>query len=353
MLQPLPPNQYGIGTQERNAYATCLRYEMEAIAGLHPVISGLQSVALARVLGYMIIHAPTALGRTNISNAVMSCATTERLADVAKLYVTHFIGCFRSEKGRTPAPSSPPSPSFDIVSDTILHELLEAPQNHQTAKRLALIRDDYRCVISGRVDMTTYKTNPEVKAAWDVRFAQGHIPGMGTTHCAHIIPESLNHNISGENEGGVKHQYAASVWAVMDRFGEVCGIEELNGPDIHCMENVMTMNSNLYDCFDSLDIWLEATQTINQYNVRATRPAFLTQLGVQNPITLPTNHDLSAPDPRYLKLHAACAQVAHLSGAAEYFDNILKDIEGIRVLAQDGSSSDLLDFKLLPLTKYG
>ncbi|KZP20503.1 hypothetical protein FIBSPDRAFT_742124, partial [Athelia psychrophila] len=55
------------------------------------------------------------------------------------------------------------------------------------------------------------------------------------------------------------------------------------------------------------------------------------------------------PDPRYLKLHAACAQVAHLSGAAKYIDNILRDLEEIRVLANDGSSADLLDFQLSPL----
>lgn len=95
MSQCLPPNPYDIDTHscEHNAYATCRTYEAEAIAGSHPVVSGLQSVTLARVLGYLILHAPTELGRVNVSNEVTSCGTTQKLADMAKLYVTTLIRC--------------------------------------------------------------------------------------------------------------------------------------------------------------------------------------------------------------------------------------------------------------------
>jgi hypothetical protein len=40
-------------------------------------------------------------------------------------------------KGPTPAPTSYPSgPSFDDVTDTSIHMFLEAPQDHQSAKKL-------------------------------------------------------------------------------------------------------------------------------------------------------------------------------------------------------------------------
>lgn len=93
MSQSLPLNPYRINTpsREHNAYATCLAYEAEAIAGSHSVISGIQPVTLARVLGYLILHAPTELGRANISNDVTSCGTRENLAEMARLYVTTFI----------------------------------------------------------------------------------------------------------------------------------------------------------------------------------------------------------------------------------------------------------------------
>jgi hypothetical protein len=49
---------------------------------------------------------------------------------------------------------------------------------------------------------------------------------------------------------------------------------------------------------------------------------------------------LPLPDPLLLKLHATCAEVSHLSGAAEYIDKVIDDMnEGTTgVLAEDGSS---------------
>jgi len=45
----------------------------------------------------------------------------------------------------------------------------------------------------------------------------------------------------------------------MERFGQVLGVEELNGADIHRLENIMTMDGTLHTLFDSLGIWLEET----------------------------------------------------------------------------------------------
>ena len=48
------------------------------------------------------------------------------------------------------------------------------------------------------------------------------------------------------------------------------------------------------------------------------------------------------PDADLIALHAACARVAYLSGAAEYFDMLERDAEDTTVLASDGSSASLL-----------
>ena len=60
-----------------------------------------------------------------------------------------------------------------------------------------------------------------------------------------------------------------------------------------------------------------------------------------NPVKLPL------PSPIYLKIHAACARVANLSGAGEYIDSILRDLEYAEVLCDDGSSAELLEHALL------
>src|SRR5882762_9454118 len=95
MPQPLPANPYNVNThpREHSAYATCVEYEARALAGLHPVPSGVSSLVCARLLGYMVLHAPTHIGCENISNEVTSCANTEQLADMAKLYIQTFLRC--------------------------------------------------------------------------------------------------------------------------------------------------------------------------------------------------------------------------------------------------------------------
>lgn len=45
----------------------------------------------------------------------------------------------------------------------------------------------------------------------------------------------------------------------MERFGQVLAVEELNGPAIHRLENVMTMDTTMHKLFDDLGIWFEET----------------------------------------------------------------------------------------------
>jgi len=54
------------------------------------------------------------------------------------------------------------------------------------------------------------------------------------------------------------------------------------------------------------------------------------------------------PDPQLLALHATCARVAHMSGAAEFFNKLEWDAEETRVLAFDGSSAHLLTNLISP-----
>ena len=48
--------------------------------------------------------------------------------------------------------------------------------------------------------------------------------------------------------------------------------------------------------------------------------------------------------PQLLALHAACAQIAHMPGAAEALNELERGVEDTRVLAFGGSSPRRLDF---------
>ena len=65
-----------------------------------------------------------------------------------------------------------------------------------------------------------------------------------------------------------------------------------------------------------------------------------------------TDTQLPVPSPYYLELHALCCEVTHLSGAGEFVDRVEHELKGMQVLANDGSSAELLSFALSCVLVY-
>ncbi|KAF9506060.1 hypothetical protein BS47DRAFT_1277893, partial [Hydnum rufescens UP504] len=57
------------------------------------------------------------------------------------------------------------------------------------------------------------------------------------------------------------------------------------------------------------------------------------------------------PNPRFLRLHAAVARVIHMSGATEYVENYLRDLQDTHVFASDGTTSTMQLFTVHSLAK--
>jgi len=86
----------------------------------------------------------------------------------------------------------------------------------------------------------------------------------------------------------------------------------------------------------------------NTYGICVTHAEF-TFTAPDNPVVFRSAHQgLPLPNPAYLKIHAACCRVAHLSGAGEYMEKISEDMEDMQVLSKDGSSAYLLSYALQP-----
>jgi hypothetical protein len=95
---------------------------------------------------------------------------------------------------------------------------------------------------------------------------------------------------------------------------------------------------------------------VNTYNVCASPGSIIFRLNSkpQEQVTFSVPDDVireceakgkqipALPHPDLIALHAACARVAYMSGAAEYFDMLERDAEETTVLASDGSSTSLL-----------
>lgn len=122
----------------------------------------------------------------------------------------------------------------------------------------------------------------------------------------------------------------------------------------------MTLALQPHSDFDTLKLWLEpivseCSSSItchaqvgqnteeHRYKVRVKNSD---RRNYPSEITF-VNHSpgafLEMPNPDLLDLHATCAKVANLSGAADHFDEIDRGMDNITVLATDGSGIDVLD----------
>lgn len=155
----------------------------------------------------------------------------------------------------------------------------------------------------------------------------------------------------------------------MDRFGYRQIPFDLNGNNIHCLENVLTLDIGIHSLFDELKLWFEPTVSNWLFDVESRLDWKLQgildtyKLGAPNSrYILPhymttvtfTSRDpekLPLPSPEYLAIHAACARVAHLSGAGEHIDKVLRELEDNKVLSKDGASAEALEHALLPLSQ--
>ncbi|OAX38026.1 hypothetical protein K503DRAFT_741828 [Rhizopogon vinicolor AM-OR11-026] len=124
-------------------------------------------------------------------------------------------------------------------------------------------------------------------------------------------------------------EYASSVWAVIDRFSGIKPTKNLAAPistELECCE-LVTLAGRVHSKF--------------------VRLYFQTH-GLPTTITFTTAHPhLTLSDPRYLRVHATCAKVTHLSGAGECIDRIIRNIEDTLVLAADGSSAEDINYVLM------
>jgi len=69
--------------------------------------------------------------------------------------------------------------------------------------------------------------------------------------------------------------------------------------------------------------------------------------------TMPDKDKLPVPSPMYLAIHAACAKVAHLSGAAKCINKFSRDMDISKTLAPDGTSTSMLEHAIFGLQAHG
>ncbi|KAG8899708.1 peroxisomal assembly protein, partial [Tulasnella sp. 403] len=323
-----------------------------------------------KLLYAMLEFAPCEDGKSYVAQRITRCSSNEDLHDLARewidslllpsAYLTHYIladcpspDLVKVQGGRTSVPSSHDSAVAQYWGAHTLSATLEPTTRDRGLMKLnALKRDSYRCMVSKLQDSQHFKKE---------------LGGFGMrTEVAHILPFSLN-TLKNDQMASefpllqlmVTYLYAAQslqkprVWEIIEMFSRV-RLDELDGQDINRLENILTLSSVIHREFGELNIWLKSVEDKPHcYRLEMASsvgemfpPIIMPAAGTVVEFTTSDLTDLPLPDPRYLALHAACAQVAHASGAAKYIDELLRDMEDRTVLAEDGSSFKLLDHAL-------
>ncbi|KAH9175942.1 hypothetical protein EDB89DRAFT_1847074 [Lactarius sanguifluus] len=317
------PARFGHSEGIRKAYSTLLNIQgvisasdigtTKASRGSHE-----RKLMHVRILGYLILEGPSLVASESVAEDVNSCEEYEDKIDKAgERYLFHYLCIFKKSGGRTPASSLSAYDAFETKKEMtmeMLHQADKPPQDQKEAKRQALARDNFQCIVSGKYDYDMTSQNDDLST---VAFSFSP-PRIGVTQCAHIIPSSTNENILDS-----KDKHASSFWAILGCFGYEDLPDKLKGKGIHSLDNVMTLGMEIHHWFDQLKMWFEAVITLTSEDPR-----------------------LPLPNPDYLEIHAACCRVAHLSGAGEYMDKVLEDLEDTRVLSEDGSTAHMLSFAL-------
>ncbi|KAG2012322.1 hypothetical protein CC2G_012350 [Coprinopsis cinerea AmutBmut pab1-1] len=293
------------------------------------------NLVLCRILGYLLHHAPTDKARASVAEGIIACNGDDgKLLEFGEGFLS-FIRLLHSNTAKT---RTPPGDRFnrDLRVEDAKGSSVQ-PKDHWSAKKYALKRDRYRCMITGAFDGMACEQFPEILA----ELKDSPSGRWAVTQCSHIFAGVMNPDADVD-----KSNWSASVSTILEKFGYTSILDELQGPNVHRLENVMTLDPNIQGAFHMLRLWFAPSRDPNAepntYELEASEPFIIKHFPKIVRFQSSDPENLPLPSPRYLEIHAAFARIAHFSGATDYIDRIMRDLEDKTVLANDGSSGELL-----------
>ncbi|KAK6997157.1 hypothetical protein R3P38DRAFT_3328876 [Favolaschia claudopus] len=320
-------------------------------------------VKMVSTLGIIAIH--------RITDEVVSANNNAQIYAVGTLYIDHFLSSFRTTNTAIRPPSTHPSrPSMSEMEDMLIDAMKNSVNDHSSARERALARDGYHCLITNTINISSFNQHPAIKKLQSQTGAATHV-----VQTCHIFNESILQNIEVDANfpQETRRQHAGSALGILRMFGLTELVDRLMSFDktdvasasgVHDLINIISLSSDPHQAFDTLKLTFEPVEgQENTYDVVFAHPQIALGLfGLKNQITLTNFADpgkfkkaaggvieLPLPSRQLLALHAVCARVAHMSGAAEALDKHDRDLEETWVLARDGGSANLLHMMLSPL----
>lgn len=102
-------------------------------------------------------------------------------------------------------------------------------------------------------------------------------------------------------------------------------LAELEGAKVDSPNNALTLTMSLHQDFGAMKLALEAVPSKPHVYKMVWYTKWPGPYGGERHLPSPPDPDLPAPSCRCLALHAAYARIMHLSGAVEYFENLVTE----------------------------
>jgi hypothetical protein len=114
----------------------------------------------------------------------------------------------------------------------------------------------------------------------------------------------------------------------------------IDGPKIDSPLNALILMLDYHWLFGEFQLYFEPMGSPYEYKIDLIESGFLCDLffPITRTLTLSPNHTIDLPSPRLLGVHRAISHILKLSGAGEYIEQILQDMEQVTVEA-DGSTN--------------
>ncbi|KAJ5998514.1 hypothetical protein N7451_006324 [Penicillium sp. IBT 35674x] len=257
------------------------------------------------------------------------------LEKFAEYIVENFLLPLRASSVKTPQPTPTSFSSLQSSTPT------GTRQRVSVLRQSCLVRDRHRCVVSRKFDRAAarkrFAENPESCADDDGKLLKEEASDQFQyLEVAHILPHCLTTVASGDTDLSDSKK---NVLQILDMFDPGI-IHLIDGPKIDSPANALTLTLDYHRLFGEFQIYFERTGIRHQYRIDSTEHSpFLRDplFPVTRLLTLSPHRTVDPPSPRLLDVHRAIALIMKLSGASEYIEKILRDMEELNV-REDGST---------------
>ncbi|PGG97452.1 hypothetical protein GX51_07315 [Blastomyces parvus] len=257
------------------------------------------------------------------------------LASFADFLLDNFFIPLKASGQRTAQPS-PAHLSAIQRAQGRYHEDLPTPDRISYLRGACLIRDHHRCVISRQFDLREATIRVE-KPGDSVQDDEGNLLRGPYVYLevSHIIPHSLTRP---DADGQLSNSKKAALM-VLNMFD--CDVSNMiDGVNIDRPFNAMSLTHDFHIDFNNFSVFFEPVpDQEHTYRIDTFLPAGILPLPVTRTLYLTSDQSIEPPSPRLLAIHRAIAYILRLSGAGEYIDKILQDMEEMGV--REGGSTEL------------